>query len=150
MLPRAITIHFNKDFLENGMNQLPELSFLQSLLNDARQGLFLKGLDHKLLRQYFDNLMENDPFEDLLKILRLLRYLANAKETILLANIEYNLDRELPQNKRIKKIYEYVFHNFKSNILLSDVASLIDLSEGAFCAYFKNIRKNIFYFFKRN
>ncbi len=147
MMPRAITIHFNKEFFENSLNQLPELSFLQVLTRKARHGLFIKGIDQQKLQSLYEGLTEDNPLESLIKVFRLLRYVASVEESLLLANFDYVLGYDIQQNNRIKKIHEYVFHNFKSNIALSDIASLIGISEGAFCAYFKKYTKKTFFTF---
>jgi AraC-like DNA-binding protein len=44
----------------------------------------------------------------------------------------------------MKKVYEFVFYNFQKNIKLHEVASLVGLSEGAFCAFFRKSTKKSF------
>jgi AraC-like DNA-binding protein len=146
IFPKAMTIHFNNDFFDN-LSQFDELGFLQKLKKKSRQGLFVKGIQIEKINLLFDEIITNKPFDKLINVLKLLRYINDIEEYKLLSNAEYNLDVDNPKNKRIKTIYDYVFHNFQRNIKLSEIASLIGLSDGAFCAFFKKSTKKTFFAF---
>lgn len=143
--PKAITIHFKKDFFEKALCAIPELELLTNLIKMSKKGLFIKGVDTKKLMLLFSELLINkNAFENILVILKLLREIGYTEDVQLLANPEFILDIDFHQNQRIKKIYEFIFFNFRNNIKLKQVASLIGLSEGAFCVFFKNITKKTF------
>lgn len=144
--PKAITIHFKDEFLDILMNCIPELGFLKDLLNKSRCGLHLKIYDQKKLEQLFDRLMKYDsPFDSYLGVLEILRFISLIKDTETLEVSDLNLNIiDLPQNHRLRKVYEYVFFNFKYNIKLSEVAAQISISESAFCSFFKKSTKKTF------
>jgi AraC-like DNA-binding protein len=143
--PKAVTIHFRKTFFEHVILNIPELSFLNHLINASRRGLFIKGIDQKLLLLHYKELIEMESnFENIVRILRLLKNIAHAEDIQQLEISEFNWSTDLPQNHRLKKIYEYVFYNFQKDIRLNEAASVIGLSEGAFCAFFKKSTKKTF------
>jgi AraC-like DNA-binding protein/quercetin dioxygenase-like cupin family protein len=148
MLPKAITIHFNKDFFENLLVKIPELGFLQNFIKKSKQGLFIKGIETREIEALLNEAREKKSFDGFMAVLQLLRHISS-QESLLLANKEYEWNFELPQNQRLRKIQEHVFHHFQDNIKLNEIASLIGLSEGAFCSFFKkNTKKTFFTFLK--
>jgi len=145
MEPKAITIHFHRDFFEKATVNIPELGFLQNLVKKSEYGLFIKVVDREMLLEAFTELINMEStFDNLIGIFKLFRSIANVEDIIPLATTEFKWDMDLPQNQRLKKIYEFVFYNFQKNIKLNEVASLIGLSEGAFCAFFRTSTKKTF------
>ena len=145
MEPKAITIYFTKDFFEKGILNIPELGFLQNLINKSIHGLYIRGLDAQWLKNSLTELLSREsPFDNILEMLKLLKTIAYADDIQLLASAEFSWDTDSPQNQRLKKIYEFVFQNFQKSISLKEVSSLIGLSEGAFCAFFKRSTKKTF------
>lgn len=146
--PMAITIHFNDEFLETALNYIPELGFIKDLLKKSRHGLHLKGYNRESLVELFTGLMNHDSsFESYIKVLEILKFISQIEEAETLGVAEFNLDTDLPQNQRLKKVYEYVFLNFKNSIKLNEVASQVGITEGAFCSFFKKSTKKTFFHF---
>jgi len=143
--PKAITIHFKDKFLETALNYIPELSFIKELLHKSRHGLLLKAYNREKLEELFKGLMElNSPFESYLRALEILKFISQIDNNETLEVAEFNWNTDLPQNQRLKKVYEYVFFNFKNSIKLNEVASQVGITEGAFCSFFKKSTKKTF------
>jgi AraC-like DNA-binding protein/quercetin dioxygenase-like cupin family protein len=143
--PTAITIHFKQEFLEEALLRVPELGFIKFLLKKAENGLHLKGADETRLMGLLRNLMNYDSsFTSLVRVLELLKFIARIEDAETLKIAEFKWDTDLPQNQRLKKIYEYVFFNFKETIRLNEAASIVGITEGAFCAFFKKNTKKTF------
>jgi AraC-like DNA-binding protein len=145
MEPRAYTIHFKLEFFENVINNIPELALFHSLIKKSKSGIFLKDFDNQKLLANFSEL--NTPksnFDKIIDVLNLLKSLTKIESIQLLSNKGFTWDSELPQNQRLSKIYEYVLYNFQNTIQLNEVSSLIGLSEGAFCSFFKKNTKKTF------
>ena len=146
--PKAFTIHFKKDFFEMALNSIIELEFISSLIKKSKMGLFVKGVNYQNIFSLLSELYNTDnKLEKIIKILKIFRLIASSSDIQILANQQFTWDEDLPQNQRIKKVYEYVFYNFKKDIRLSEVASIVGLSEGAFCAFFKKSTKKTFFEF---
>ncbi len=143
--PKAIVIHFNREFFEQYIINIPEFLFLQQLVKKSKYGLFIKGGDSQILENMLTELINSEgSFESLILILKLLKYIALVNDYQTLENPDFQWDPSLPQNNRLKKIYEYVFFNFQGEIRLSEVSSLLGITEGAFCAFFKKNTKKTF------
>jgi len=143
--PQAITIHFRQDFLDSFLNNIPELGFLHELFRKSSSGLHLKGVDRNDMMEKLINIMKNESsYGNFIKVLDLLKFISQIEETETLKVSEFNWNTDLPQNQRLKKIYEYVFFNFKDSIRLNEVSSLVGITEGAFCAFFKKSTKKTF------
>ena len=150
--PKAIVVHFTREFFEQYIMNVPEFLFLQQLVKKSTYGLFIKGGDVQAIQGMLTKLLTlKSGFDGLIKILKLLKYIAHLNDYQTLENHDFQWDPSLPQNYRLKKIYEYVFFNFQGEIRLNEVSSLVGITEGAFCAFFKkNTKKNFFRFYQRS
>lgn len=143
--PKAITIHFNREFFEQFLINVPELLFLQQLVKKSHHGLFIRGGDPQKLHALLSELLNvESSFESILGILKLLKYIVHKSDFQTLESPGFQWEVDVPQNQRLKKIYEYVFFNFQGDIRLNEVSSLLGITEGAFCAFFKKNTKKTF------
>ena len=143
--PKAIVIHFTREFFEQYIMNIPEFLFIQQLVKKSNYGLFVKGGDVVKIKNMLTELLNTESnFESIIQILRLLKYIAKVNDFQTLENSGFQWDSDLPQNNRLKEIYEYVFFNFQDDIRLNEVSSLVGITEGAFCAFFKKNTKKTF------
>ena len=143
--PTAITIHLKEELLEAATKNVPELSFLEELLKKSKHGLHLKGFNSERLMELFNKVMHlESSFDSFIKVLEILKFISKIEDTETLEMEEFNWNTNLPQNQRLKKVYEYVFYNFKDSIKLNEVAAQVGITEGAFCTFFKKSTKKTF------
>jgi AraC-like DNA-binding protein/quercetin dioxygenase-like cupin family protein len=143
--PTAITIHLKEELLEAATKNVPELSFLEELLKKSKHGLHLKGFNSERLMELFNKVMHlESSFDSFIKVLEILKFISKIEDTETLEMAEFNWNTNLPQNQRLKKVYEYVFYNFKDSIKLNEVAAQVGITEGAFCTFFKKSTKKTF------
>ena len=143
--PTAITIHIKEEFLETALNHIPELDFIKELIKKSHRGLHLKGYDREKLLGLFNGLMHYDSsFDSFIRVLEILKFISQIEDAEPLEVAEFNWNTDLPQNQRLKKVYEYVFFNFKDSIRLNEVAAQVGITEGAFCSFFKKSTKKTF------
>ena len=146
--PKSIVINFKSDFFEKTLFNIPELELLNVLIIKSKHGLFFNLVDTQKIGLLFSELVEKkNAFEDIIRILKLLREIVLIEDIKLLANPEFIFDLDSPQNQRLRKIYEFAFLNFKYAIGLKKVASLVCLSQSAFCVFFKKSTKKTFFTF---
>ncbi len=143
--PTAITIHIKDEFLETALHHIPELDFIKDVIKKSHRGLHLKGYDSERLMELFNGLMHHDSsFDSFIRVLEILKFISQIEDAEQLEVAEFNWNTDLPQNQRLKKVYEYVFFNFKNSIKLNEVASQVGITEGAFCSFFKKSTKKTF------
>lgn len=145
--PKAMTLHFQKEFFENGILTIPEFGLYHDLISKSKCGIFFSNPNIPLVMEYMMLIMRETRFNAVLEILKLFKYLSNQKKIVLLTNNELMWDTSNHKNERIKKIHEYVFFNFRDEIKLKDASDLVGLSEGAFCSFFKRAMKKTFFEF---
>lgn len=140
---RAIIIQFNEDFLGSGFFFIPEMKQITLLLKHAKRGIAFYGETNRTIIQKMLEIREAEGFEKLTHLLSILHILSSSDEFELLSRqsmIGYNPK----DNERMNKIYEYVITNFTKTINLKEVAERSNMSEAAFCRYFKKKTRKTF------
>jgi len=145
--PHSYTIHFNEGLFDSTFFNIPELESLHKLLERSTQGIYFTGIDTSLILEYFEALENLQGFDALIQILHILRFLTQIRETHLISNFHEPWMADRPDSARINKVYDFVFQNFQNEIKLMEVAELLNLSESAFCTYFKKLTKRSFFTF---
>jgi AraC-like DNA-binding protein len=134
----AIVVHFKPEIFSKEFLELPEIHPLQELFNKMAYGLHITGHTLTELEPIMFQLYEADYFDRLFLLLDILHLIARRKkdcEQIAGAGFVGNYSPE--KNKRLDKVYQYTFDNFKHDVNLDDLTALVGLSKEAFCRYFK-------------
>ncbi len=139
----AIAIHFKKEFLGNEFLSLPELRPINELLQRAEQGIKFFGLEKGAIKK-IKSLPDIDPFNRMIRFIDILNDLALHDHYHLLASAGYLNMFLKSENKRLHKIYEYVYRNFKESIGAHDVANIIGMNASSFSRFFKKIHRKTF------
>ena len=139
---RAIAIHFTKDFLGKDFFYKTEFQKINQLLRKAELGLKFNNINQKLL----DRLKTLDQFSSFERTLRFLEILnALSYESFSqISSSTYLKNIQSSKNQELNKVYEYIFKNFKNQIALEDVASLIPMNTSAFSRFFSKVHKKSF------
>ena len=145
--PLSITIHFQEDLFDSKLFMIPEFESLHKMLNKSSAGIHFKGIDHNQIREYLNELQILKGFDSMIQMLLILKYLTQVKDAQILSRSDHAWNKIQSESERINKVYDYILHNFHNNIKLKDVADQINLSESAFCTYFKKTTKKSFFTF---
>ncbi|WP_411029733.1 AraC family transcriptional regulator [Spongiimicrobium sp. 3-5] len=139
----AVAVHFKKEFLGEGFLLAPEFTMIRDLLEKAKRGIKFLGLDQQVMED-IESLLYLDPFARMVKFIEILNTLAKHDHYEQLASIGYVNSFLKTENKRLHRIYEYVFKNFKKSIQASDVANEIGMNASAFSRFFKRVHRKTF------
>ena len=143
----VIVIQFRKSFLGEDFAKVPELAFIDHLLERAKQGILFTGKTRELLQQSILKLKYQSKLERLLELVRILDIMAHTSEFRYLASVGYVERFHEQYDERINKVYEFTLRHFRKNIKIGEAALLINLSETSFCRYFKQrTQKNYLHF----
>jgi AraC-like DNA-binding protein len=77
-------------------------------------------------------------FEGISKLLNILHKLSVTNDYQYISSTNYTNTHKISETERMRIVHEYVLKHFKENINLSTVASLSNMTEAAFCRYFKS------------
>ena len=139
----AIAVHFEEDFLGKSFLEMPEMQQLSNLFALAKRGIRFLNVNETLLKE-FEILPKLDPTAQIVKLIDILCRLARHKNYKLLASISFVNSFHKTENRRLDKIYEYVFENFNKPISSSDVAEIVDMNKSAFSRFFKKTHRKPF------
>ncbi|MGI9550522.1 MAG: AraC family transcriptional regulator [Aurantibacter sp.] len=143
ILAEAVAVHFKKDFLGDKFLVAPENKRILELIDKARRGVKFVNIEGQIIEE-IQNLLNLKPFKRMIRFIEILNNLANHENIKVLSSPSY-LDTLLKtSNKRLDKIYEFVYNNFKENINSKDVAAFIGMNASAFSRYFKRIHRKTF------
>ncbi|WP_420321983.1 AraC family transcriptional regulator [Flagellimonas sp.] len=142
-MAESVVVHFKREFLGMGFLAVAETKPITDLLERANRGIKFTEVDENMLED-IRSLLNMEPFERLLKFIEILNKLAKRKPYRLLSSMGYINSFLKTENKRLHKIYEYVFKNFKNSIGASDVAAVIGMNSSAFSRFFKQVHRKTF------
>ena len=133
----AILLQFVDDFLGDTF-QLPEMSHIKKLFARALHGIQFAGTTRNKAAELLGSMVEDNGKNKIIELMQLLDLLAKSDEYRMLSDLSYS--RQLPprSSERIQLVCEYLLQNYKQPIALSEVALVANMTEKAFCRFFKN------------
>ncbi|GAB3171793.1 AraC family transcriptional regulator [Telluribacter humicola] len=135
--PFGLIIQFTDCFLGEAFINCPELQGMKQLFERARRGIrFGRQASQKVAHVL--NEMPGQP--DSRKLMGILHVLLTLSETVdydYLTHQGYHFDHSRDE-ERMWQINQYVYRHFTERITIADVAAIANMSETAFCRYFKS------------
>lgn len=134
----GIVVYFTEDFLGEHFFQKPEMHMLRQLLEKGRRGLDIMGNARDYVKKSLEQLVVADGFGAILEMLTTLHILSQSSEVSYITSLGYVNTHKVSETERMQKVHEYVMKHFKEEIRLNEVAALTNMTEAAFCRYFKS------------
>ena len=131
-----ILIQFLDDFLGEGL-RLPEMQPIQRLFERAAHGLQIVGNTRQEAAAHLLSLACDNGKNKVLELLGLLDLLATSSDYRLLSSLGYQHQLPAQPSKRIQSVCEYLLQHYRQPIALAEVAKIANMSEKAFCRFFK-------------
>lgn len=143
--PESIVVKFKEDFLGPDFFQIQQFSHIADLLQRAQRGIKFYGKTRDSVCQILERISGTSGILSLIDIISVLDKLANSDEFIFLNGVDYLSEANNIDSQKVNKVFEYTNEHFREVISLAEVASLVNLTEAAFCRYFKaRTRKSYF------
>jgi len=133
----AIVVHFKEDLFRKALMESPEMHPLRELFTAMAYGLNITGGSLKELEPLMFQLYNANYFDRFFLLMRILHILAKRRDYDPIAGAGFVGNYSPDNNKRLDKVYQYTFDNYRHDVNLQDVAELVGLSKEAFCRYFK-------------
>jgi len=138
LMTEGIVVYFKEDFLGSEFFEKSEMYDVKTLLKKSERGLDLTGQLKEELVDDLKNLPVVNGFQGIIKILSILDKLSKSTDYQYIASTTYSNTHKISETERMRRVHEYVLKHFKENINLSTVASLSNMTDAAFCRYFKS------------
>jgi AraC-like DNA-binding protein len=142
---QALVIHFKKDFLGSEFLSKPECLAIRNLLERARGGLAIQGPTQDRVARELMQLGDLQAFPRVLALLTILHQLSQAGSDVqVIESNDSSYALTSVDLARINRVYAYVIANYTQEVHLDEVAHLANMTETAFCRYFKKVTQKTF------
>ncbi len=134
-----ITIQFHTSSIPGELLEKNQFQGIKILFERAQKGVAFGVQTINKIRPLLKSITcETDGFYSVMKLLTILHELSLADDTRELASRSFiQLDNKADEDPRINKVIEYLNRNYQQQVRLSDVASLVNMSEPSFCRFIK-------------
>lgn len=140
---QAIAIHFKEDFLGESFFNMPEMSVIKKMFENAQYGVKFTG-DLSLAIRWIKKVGTLKGFDKTIAFLKILNLLANHKDYKLLSSMGFVNSFKKTGRTNLVEVYEYIIKNFKERITLNDVANIACMNPTAFSRVFKRVNRKTF------
>lgn len=132
-------VQMKTDFLGDAFFKLPEMKKVESLFNIASGGIAFSGKTKRKIGDKMEVLEYQTDFQRLLSILNILNELGNSEDMRLLNAEGFSFATDVKDNDRINTVFNHVKNNFREELTLDEIASMVSMTIPSFCRYFKKI-----------
>jgi len=134
-----VTLQFHTSSIPGELLEKNQFQSIKALFEKAQKGVAFGPQTIGKVRPLIKSITcETDGFYSVLKLLTILHELSLAKDARELASRSFiQLDNNIGEDPRINKVVEYLNQNYQDQVRLSDVSSLINMSEPSFCRFIK-------------
>jgi AraC-like DNA-binding protein len=139
-----IVVYLKPEFLKEAFSSTPELHAVHLLFEESKQGVAFGKKAILLVGGRLKKLHTLGYFEQFLEILSILQLLSDSTEKELLHNHPVENPHTQKEQGRLKTIYQFLDDHYHRKIELSEVAAMSNLTNAAFCRYFKRMTKLTF------
>ena len=135
---REITVQFSEDLFGDVFLAKNQMQGIRNLLNESANGIAFSMNTIWRLHSQLEKLTTTDSgFQGLLDFMALLNSLAEEKDYRLLATSSFASVGPACDSRRVQKVQDYIAVNYKDDIRLADLASLVGMTPTAFSRFFK-------------
>lgn len=139
-----MVVHIKPDFLKESFLSTPELAPIHQLFEQAKHGIAFGSQTKKLLGARIKKIGEQNSFNQFLEVLSILNELAHANDKELLHSKPVINPHNEKEQSRLRKINQFLDANYQRKMELTEVAQLSNLTNAAFCRYFKRMTRLTF------
>ena len=135
--PFGLIIQFIHEFLGSDFLASPEMASVRRLLEAAKRGIrFHPSLVMQVAPQ-LRQMNETSDARKLIVLLEVLLTLAESEAYDFLTPQDYYFDHSQDED-RMRRVNQFVYEHFRDKITIADVAAVANMTEPAFCRYFKS------------
>ena len=134
-----VVVQLKADFLGKDFFQAPEMKDVRKLFEQAREGVSFFGETKKEIGARLKDLTTHNHFRQLLELLDIFQTLAESRETQALGAKPLQNEHKFADQQRLQRMYHFVEQRYRDRIDMEEVIALSNLSNAAFCRYFKRM-----------
>ena len=139
-----IVVQMKEDFLGANFLQRPEMTGIQNLLERTRTGLSFSGETRQSAGKMLMEIVDAQPFDRLLGLLKVLHLLAESTEVTSLNANGFTIKVMIEDEARVQRIYQHIQEHFREPITLTEISQIANMTVPAFCRFFKKLSNQTF------
>lgn len=132
-----ITIQFHPTLLGDSLLQRTQFKSISVMLEAAQKGISFSRSTITAIRPKLESLASQEGFYAVLNLFSILYELSQATNIKILSSHIFAGKEDSNDSRRIHKVTDFLNKNYDKEIKLADVASLVNMSEVAFCRFFR-------------
>ena len=140
----AIVVQFEEDFAGIDFFRIPEMESIKKLLDSSINGFSIVGDTRQVVSKKMNELFNLTGAQRIIELISILNILAETKEKVQIASLGYMNNFKFSGSERITKVCDYMMRNFASDLTLTQVAKIANMSPNAFCSFFKQRTRKTF------
>lgn len=151
LIASSVFIHFNENFLGTGFFNLPEMKQVRKLLDSSFFALQIHGKARRFVIEKLLEIQDHKPAQRLLSLLEVLITLSESKELKPMLSGGFVANNRMiggannkKDTERIHKVFEFIMKNYKHEMYLNEIASMLNMSCVSFSRYFKHHTRKTF------
>lgn len=142
----AVLLQFEEGFMGSVL-LLPEMLPIKHLFAKAMHGIQFYGATKEKIATLLMDIAYQEQENKVITLLKMLDTMAKSEEYHLLSDLSYTIKLPLHSSERIQLVCTYLLQHYKNEITLSEVANVANMTEKAFCRFFKkSTQKTLFQF----
>jgi AraC-like DNA-binding protein len=134
---KATVLYFNENFLGNEFLHLEETMPIKNLLITARNGLIINDSTKEKIKEMLFSTLARRGFDRMINFISMLNFIGSTATYKELSSAGFRLTIDDKGANRLNEISDFLLKNFTRTIRLSEVSAVANMSETAFCRYFK-------------
>ena len=139
-----IVVHMKPEFLKDAFVSTPELSSIQQLFEQSKHGVAFGANTKAAVCVRLKKLHLLSYFDQFLEMLSILQLLSQAEDKELLHTHPVVNPHNQKEQGRLKNIFQFLDDQYHRKIDITEVARLSNLTNAAFCRYFKRMTRLTF------
>ncbi len=134
---KEVVIQFKENFLGDSLNEVFEFKNIFNLLKTSKKGIAFEGDIKKKIGLAMLGLQYETSFQKVITLITILNDLSKSKNYEILNISNYNING-INENERIRKAFNFIKDNYKTEVSLENVAKEVHMTVPSFCRYFKS------------
>jgi AraC-like DNA-binding protein len=144
---KALIVQFRKEVFGSHFIKLPEMRHIKSLIERSERGIQFTGDSREKFGKQMKRIFRLQGIQRITELMVLLDNMASSTEFRYLTSVGYSKIMNTYDFQRFNKVHEYIIRNFDKPITLNEVADHINMSQTAFCRFFKKRSGKTFFSF---
>jgi AraC-like DNA-binding protein len=133
----AIVVYFSKDIFGPNFYELKETQKINELFFQAGRGISIIGKTNKQIAKKLEKLVLKKDFEVIVGLFEILSIMSESQDRIYINDEMYSLMQKDSKKDRISEVFQFVNKNYKRDIVLSEIAAIVNMTPTSFCRMFK-------------